>query len=113
MWELEQVQQCRKCPWLKGVDPSTIPNGYSLEKHRALECTIASTGDILPDSTVRIMACHESHQNRCIGWLHNQLGRGKNIGLCLQATRCSNIKDISLAGEQHESFEDTIPKGGK
>jgi hypothetical protein len=67
------------------VDPRSIPNGYSEEKHRALESAIARPGDLsaLVSNTIRIMACHGTHETYCIGWLVNQLGDGNNIALRL------------------------------
>lgn len=55
------------------------------------------------------MACHEGHDAHCIGWLHNQLGVGNNIGLRLQMMNCENIRHIRLDGDQHETLEDTFP----
>ena len=110
-WKLKRTKQCAKCPWLKRVDPRDIPNGYSVEKHRALESTIARPGDLsaLRSNTIRIMACHETHDTHCIGWLVNQLGEGNNIALRLDLSACENADKIKLVGEQHERFEDTIP----
>jgi hypothetical protein len=56
------------------------------------------------------MACHESEVGEefsCIGWVHNQLGRGNNIALRLLALD-GRFKDIKVVGEQHETFEDTL-----
>lgn len=44
----------------------------------------------------------------CIGWVHNQLGVGNNIGLRIKMLYCENAKDIKVVGEQHSKFEDTI-----
>jgi len=106
-WKLKRVVQCEKCPWLVGVDPHDIPNGYSEAKHRALERTIAHPGS-LSDSGAA-MACHEMDKAHCIGWLVNQLGPGNNIGLRIRMIFCENAKFIKLRGEQHETFEDTLP----
>ncbi|MBE8232349.1 MAG: hypothetical protein HAW67_01345 [Endozoicomonadaceae bacterium] len=46
MNNLKRTRQCKKCPWIKGVDAQQIPNGYSVEKHKALKCTIANKDDI-------------------------------------------------------------------
>jgi hypothetical protein len=108
-WKLKRTAQCAKCPWLVGVDPHEIPNGYSESKHRALESTIAHPerdGSFGPAS---VMACHETHDAHCIGWLVNQIGPGNNIGLRLRMTRCENAAAIRLRGEQHQTFEDTLP----
>lgn len=110
-WKLKRTKQCAKCPWRKGVDPRDIPNGYSIEKHRALELTIAQPGDLsaLASNEVRVMECHETHDTHCIGWLVNQLGTENNIALLLDMLSCANADKIKLIGEQHESFEDTLP----
>lgn len=62
-WKLKRTKQCAKCPWRKEVDPRSIPNGYSVEKHRALRSTIAEAGDLsaLASNEIRVMACHETH----------------------------------------------------
>lgn len=107
-WNLKRTSQCVKCPWRVGVDPHDIPNGYSEAKHAALSCTIAAPGSLNAD---RAMACHESHDAHCIGWLHHQIGPGNNIGLRIRMMTCSNAHKIRLRGEQHQTFEDTLPDG--
>lgn len=109
-WRLKRVTQCRKCPWRTETDPHDIPNGYTEERHRALAGTIANGIDNLFSDTLRVMACHELHDAHCIGWLANQLGPGNNIALRLHVRSCTNIDRIRLRGEQHETFEDTLPK---
>jgi len=52
----------------------------------------------------------ETHDAHCVGWLNHQLGRGNNIGLRLSMMSCENIRDLKLDGEQHETFEDTLPQ---
>lgn len=106
-WKLKRLNQCAKCPWKVSTDPREIPNGYDENKHRNLSCTIAEPGSMR--ATVN-MACHETHDAHCIGWLHHQLGVGNNIGLRLQMLSCENIGRIKLDGEQHGRFEDTLPK---
>ncbi len=106
--KLKRTTQCAKCPWRKDVDPRDIPNGYCEKKHRGLEATIAEPGRVNV-GTLNVMACHETHDAHCIGWLVNQLGPGNNIGLRLQMVRCENSSKIKTVGEQHERFEDTIP----
>lgn len=110
-WKLKRTAQCVKCPWRVDVDPHEIPDGYSEDKHRALACTIAKPGDLaaLFYGAVHAMACHETDDAHCIGWLCNQLGPGNNIGLRIQMMSCENGKAIRLRGEQHESLEDTLP----
>lgn len=107
-WRLKRTAQCQKCPWRKDVDPHEIPNDYSEEKHAALACTIATPGDFR--ATGRAMACHESHDAHCIGWLVNQVGPGNNIGLRMRMMSCENGRAIRLRGEQHETFEETLPE---
>lgn len=106
-------RQCPKCPWRVGVDPSTIPDGYSCALHAGLKSTIAKSGTLNLGGTLRIMACHESKVDKeiaCVGWLANQLGPGNNIGLRLAAMRDRKLTDFELVGEQHETFEDTLPR---
>jgi len=108
-WTLKRTVQCAKCPWKVGINPYDIPNGYSLEQHHGLRGTIASPGEInLSPSPV--MACHETHDAHCVGWLHNQLGVGNNIGLRLQMRNCVNAARIQVVGPQHPDFESTLPK---
>jgi hypothetical protein len=114
-WRLKRTKQCAKCPWRKHVDPHDIPNGYCEEKHRALSSTIARPGiaalmESITAPAMRIMACHETHDAHCIGWLANQLGPGNNIALRMQIATCENAQRIRLIGEQHERFEDTLPR---
>ncbi len=109
-WRLKRTKQCAKCPWKVSTDPFDIPNGYDPGLHARLENTIAEPGQISPLRNV--MACHESkpgHEAHCIGWLVNQLGPGNNIGLRMQMMSCENTKDIKTDGDQHETFEDTLP----
>ena len=111
-WRLQRTRQCAKCPWRTDVDPRDIPNGYSEEKHRSLERTIAVEGDlsVLASGELPVMACHEMHESHCIGWLSNQLGAGNNIALRVAAMSCENISEIETIGEQHARFEDTFPR---
>ena len=58
------------------------------------------------------MACHESpigKETHCVGWLMNQLGPGNNIALRLEM-RNYDLSQVQLDGEQHETFEDTLPR---
>lgn len=110
-WKLKRVRQCEKCPWKVDVDPYDIPDGYDVEKHRALKGTIAEPGAFR--DTGRVMACHESAPEdgvHCVGWLVNQLGPGNNIGLRLRMMSCENAHAIQTDGEQHRCFEDTLPE---
>ena len=107
-WRLKRTTQCVKCPWRVEVDPHDIPNGYCEDKHRALKDTIAGPdGNFL--GSLRAMACHETHDAHCIGWLVNQIGPGNNIGLRIRMMSCENASAITLRGEQHETFEETLP----
>lgn len=109
-WKLRQTKQCSKCPWLTNTDPYTIPDGYDVEKHQALAGTIAEPGVIPTDTNLRVMACHETDSDYCIGWLNHQLGEGNNIGLRVRFMNCTNAGDIELIGEQHPNFESTLPR---
>ena len=116
-WQLKSVRQCSSCPWVKGNNPFNIPNGYSLEKHKKLRETIADgvpiekqLEDLQNDKPLRIMSCHKYEEAHCIGWLHNQIGsKASNIRLRIQLRTCENAHLIELIGEQHPTFEDTIP----
>lgn len=107
-WKLKRTAQCAKCPWIVGVDPHEIPNGYSEERHRGLRKTIAEPGSLR--GTNAAMACHETHDAHCIGWLTHQLGPGNSIALRIKMMSCANAKAIRLRGEQHQRFEDTLPR---
>ena len=109
-WRLQRVRQCKKCPWKASTNPFEIPDGYDVDKHKALLETIATPGNLFP---VKVMACHHSEPGKeqyCIGYLYNQLGAGNNIGLRLKMLNCSNVNRIQVVGPQHETFEDTLPK---
>lgn len=109
-WKLKRTAQCAKCPWRVDVDPHDIPNGYCETKHRNLEKTIARPGDLSSLGGVqKVMACHETKDAHCIGWLVNQVGPGNNIGMRFALMSCENRSRIRIVGEQHERFEDTLP----
>lgn len=104
-------RQCAKCPWRKDVDPTEIPNGYSEAKHANLKRTIRN--DIESMHSLIMMACHETHVGKelpCVGWLMNQLTVGNNFALRLRVMQGKVDADVQLVGEQHETFEDTLPK---
>jgi hypothetical protein len=109
---MEKVKQCKTCPWRKDADPFDIPNGYSVELHEKLRGTIAKPGDVCGMRDDRhIMACHYSEPGKefaCAGWLHHQLGVGNNIWLRL-ALMNGSMPLPEIDGEQHETFEDTLP----
>lgn len=106
-------KQCKKCPWRVGVDPLTIPHGYCELKHQGLKSTIATPGELPVIDKLEQMACHESPIGKdhvCIGWLHNQLNEGNNILLRLKVHLGQVDGDYELLGEQHPTFEDTLPQ---
>ena len=108
--KLSRSKQCAKCPWKVETDPSEIPRGYSRQKHRDLKKTIAAPASLEFSKTLNVMSCHESEdgdEQACVGWLHNQLGIGNNIGLRL-FMRNHDLSDMEIFGEQHEHFEETI-----
>ncbi len=110
-WSLKRTRQCKKCPWRVGVNPRTIPDGYSEDRHKALERTIAKPGDLSNlYGEQHVMACHETDDAHCIGWVVNQVGPGNNIGLRLRMRNCINASRIEVLGAQHRTFEDTLPK---
>ena len=108
------VQQCKSCPWRVDCDPDTdIPNGYCRTLHADLKKTIAKDASLPTGSSMHVMACHYSKPGEefaCAGWLHNQLGAGNNIGVRL-AVMGGRFPVPEVDGEQHETFEDTIPTG--
>lgn len=110
-WKLKRTEQCEKCPWIKGANPRSIPNGYSEGKHRALESTIADPAglEFLNQKQLRVMACHEDHDCYCVGWLMQQIGNGNNIGLRIKMLTCCNFKEVVLHGDQHQQFSETLP----
>jgi hypothetical protein len=110
--KLARTKQCDKCPWKKSTDPYLIPDGYSVDAHKKLKRTIAEPGALTFGQTSVAMACHESHPSEemfCIGWLAHQLGLGNNIGLRISMLNY-DFSDIELDGDQHDRFEDTLPK---
>ena len=109
-WKLKQTSQCKTCPWIKGNDPFDIPNGYSVEKHCNLDKTIAKDTTFDLSKFIQVMACHYSDDSHCIGWLNNQLNEGNNIAMRIGMMSCVNANKVKLRGEQHERFEDTLPK---
>lgn len=106
-FHLRKTQQCKLCPWRVETDPRAIPNGYSVAAHRRLGETTIAREYMRPTNN---MACHETEDAECIGWLHNQLGTGNNIPLRIRMRDCLNVGDIQLRGEQHATFADTLPK---
>ncbi|MNR71747.1 hypothetical protein D3C71_24250 [compost metagenome] len=115
-WKLKRTAQCDKCPWRVDVDPRDIPNGYCEQKHVDLVSTIAKSDTLeqarahLAGEPMHVMACHESQDAHCVGWLMNQLGPGNNIALRMRMRDCENIDRVRLRGEQHQTFADTLPQ---
>jgi hypothetical protein len=70
---------------------------------------MVSLTSYLRGDTLKIMACHETAEGHCIGWLNHQLGPGNNIALRISMGSCDNAKAIRLRGPQHETFEETLP----
>jgi len=79
-------------------------------KHKNLEKTIAKNAELVYPTKISVMGCHEEDEEYCIGWLHNQLGSGNNIPLRISMMGYSNVGDIKVYGDQHNTFEDTLPK---
>ena len=105
------MKQCLHCPWKVTTDPFDIPDGYCPTKHAALQNTIAEPGRFVPGD-LRVMSCHlfpVGAEKPCVGWLHNQLGRGNNLGLRMAVVSGRMDADYELDGEQHETFEATLP----
>lgn len=109
-WSLKRTKQCAKCPWRVSTNPHDIPDGYCVEKHKNLENTIAEPGSL--DGSKAAMACHETDDAHCVGWLNNQLGIGNNIGLRIQMITCENAAEFQTFGAQHAHFNDTLPQEG-
>ena len=110
-FRLKRTVQCARCPWKVSTDPYDIPNGYDVEKHKNLSCTISDGRFNL--SQIKAMACHhskEGNEEYCVGWLHNQLGVGNNIALRIKMMGCENAHNIKTKGKQHQRFEDTLPE---
>lgn len=78
---------------------------------RVLRGTIADPENPLASiaGELRVMACHETDKAHCVGWLHNQLGAGNNLGLRLSMRNCENLNKLEVIGEQHEYFDQTLP----
>lgn len=109
-FKLTRVVQCANCPWKKDADTSNI-QGYKMDLHIKLADTISDGTPSNIGSELKVMSCHKSKEGAdemCIGWAHNQLGAGNNIGLRMKMLFCENAKDIRVVGEQHYKFEDTI-----
>ena len=104
-------KQCKACPWKVATDPYDIPGGYCARKHADLRKTVqAGAGNLA--GPLRLMACHKTPPGKelpCVGWLANQLGPGNNLGLRLRVMTGQVSADFELDGEQHTTFEDTLP----
>lgn len=106
--ELNKTAQCAKCPWKVDTNPYEIPNGYDPKKHRALSNTCQPYLTGLGKSELPVMACHETHDAYCVGWLHNQLGEGNNVALRIRMMSYKPFK-LQVDGRQHRTFADTLP----
>ncbi len=108
----ETLRQCATCPWKVSTVPDRdIPN-YSVDLHKGLDRTIQSGLDSLFRSCKTAMACHYAKPGAefvCAGWLHNQLGVGNNIAVRL-AVVTGQLPVPKVDGDQHDRFEDTLPK---
>lgn len=105
-------KQCKKCPWKVGTNPDEIPHGYSRTLHAGLKGTVANPGEVSA-KPLRVMACHKTPIGKelpCVGWIHNQMGVGNNIGLRVKVAIGEINGDVEIVGEQHQTFEDTLPK---
>ena len=107
------MRQCATCPWkVTTVPDCDIPNGYRVDLHKSLRGTIQTGLDSLFGSCLKAMACHYSQPGEefaCAGWLHHQLGVGNNIGVRL-AVATGRMPVPEVDGDQHQNFEDTLPK---
>lgn len=97
-------RQCAKCPWKIGVDPRGIPNGYCEMKHAGLAGTIAEPGRFAAGA-LHIMACHETANTPCVGWLMNQLGPGNNLPLRMAVMTDRIDGNVVTIGPQHEPIK--------
>jgi len=111
--ERQVAHQCATCPWkVTTVPDRDIPNGYRVEMHEALSVTIRTGLDSLLRPSRTGMGCHYAKRGEefvCAGWLHNQLGVGNNIAVRL-AVISGKLPVPEVDGDQHERFEDTLPK---
>lgn len=112
--EPAKIHQCKSCPWRVDCEPETdIPGGYCVKLHEGLANTIKSGLESLPlGGPIRAMACHHSKPGAefvCAGWLDNQIGPGNNIAARL-AVMTGKWPVPVVDGEQHERFEDTLPR---
>ena len=112
MTDRKTIAQCKSCPWrIDRVPDKDIPN-YREELHKNLTSTIANPGEVRFGGVRHVMACHYSKPGAefaCAGWIHNQRGVGNNIGVRL-ALMSGAMPVPEIDGEQHERFEDTLPK---
>lgn len=68
-FKLKRTKQCAKCPFKVSTNPYDIPDGYDVELHKGLSCTIAKEGEYNFGNN-QAMACHHSDGNDemyCIG----------------------------------------------
>ena len=108
-------KQCKKCPWKKGTNPHEIPDGYRVELHQRIACTIATEASSIETvhDPLRVMGCHEHPSEArvpCVGWIVHQLGPGNNIALRLRVALGKFDANVQAVGPQHERFGDTLPR---
>ena len=109
------VRQCATCPWrISTVPDRDIPN-YDPELHVGLRAKTIRSGLGSLTSCGRQMACHYSKPGEefaCAGWIHNQVGPGNNISVRM-AVAYGQLPVPEVVGDQHETFDDTLPKPGR
>lgn len=106
-----KIKQCKSCPWRVDCVPDKDIPGYNCNLHKGLDKTIRSGPESML-GPLRVMACHYSKGGKeryCAGWLHNQVGPGNNIGVRLHIMQ-GTMPVPEVDGEQHETFQDTLPK---
>jgi len=97
-WKLKRTIQCEKCPWHVDVDPYDIPNGYDVERHRALQSTIATPGSLR--DTGRAMACHETGGNTKSWIMLLTSAASSNRSMAVGAKNLERFYGISTAGKR-------------
>lgn len=102
------TKQCPACPWKVATDPECDIPGYDVRKHLALARTCPPEG-VIAD---RVFSCHETREGdeaACVGWLAHGMEHS-NLAVRLAAARGDfDPQRLVLDGEQHASFEATLP----
>jgi hypothetical protein len=119
-WKLKRTAQCAACPWKTTTVPERDIPTYDAAKHAALARTICPTepeamlawtmAKLNGDEPTHVFTCHDTDEAHCVGWLHNQLGRGSNVVQRIAMSACTNAHRIRIDGPQHPTFEDTLPR---